>query len=68
MRSKIISQCIKGLNILEPYGNYFHYIMCVGVFGRIGEIGKKEKKLSVIIKLSGNSCINYPHLEDNQHQ
>jgi hypothetical protein len=44
MRSKIISHFIKGLNILEPYGNYFHYTMCVGVFGRIGEIGKKEKK------------------------
>ncbi len=44
MRSKIISHFMKGLNILELYGNYFHYNKCVGVFGRFGEIGKKEMR------------------------
>ncbi len=44
MRSKIISCFIKGLDILEPCGNYFHYTKCVGIFGKIGEIGKKEKR------------------------
>jgi hypothetical protein len=68
MRSKIISHFIKGLDILEPYGNYFHYTKCVGIFGRIGEIGKKEKRRSVTIKLSGKDCINCPHLQDNQYQ
>ncbi len=44
MRSETTSHFIKDLDILEPYGNYFHYTKCVGVFGRIGEIGKKEER------------------------